>query len=76
MRTEYISVRFCYASRVRPGKPVFELDARGTVKLFRVTEEGRDTLYVSGTNSPVEVPWSNIASATRAPSAEKAKKGE
>lgn len=77
MRTEYTSVRFCYPARVKPGKPSVEIDARGSIKLYRITEGGRDTLHVvgSGLADAPEIPWSNVASASRAPEA-KGKKSE
>ena len=75
MRTEYASVRFCYVGRVLPGKPITEIEARDGRSLIRVTEEGRDDLYIVGTGITgiVEIPWSNVASAQRAASSPKGK---
>jgi len=67
MKTDYSSVRLCFPARVVPGKPKTEIDASDRIKLTRVTEEGRDSLFVGGgMPRPVEIPWSNVACATRA----------
>jgi hypothetical protein len=74
MKTDYVSVRFRYAARVMPGKPRLEIDASDRIKLTRVTDGGRDELHVAGVGIRAEVPWSNVASATRAAVEAKASK--
>jgi hypothetical protein len=73
-RTEYKSVRFRDAARVQAGKTRQEIEAIGGVRLIRVTDDGRDDLFVvSPGMAQVDVPWSNVASATRAPEVVKEK---
>jgi hypothetical protein len=67
-RIEYKSVELKSAGRITLGRgKQTGIQAGNGVRLLRVTEDGRDDLYVSGSSvSPgTEIPWSNVASAVR-----------
>lgn len=80
--TEYKSVRFKSVARVVPGSPKQEIAAiagrtgSAAVKLTRVTDSERDDLVIVSAMGTIDVPWTNVASAERAPVSEPEPKPE
>ncbi len=71
MKTEYARVSFLKSVRVFSSVgPKQGLDGKNGVRLFRVTESGRDDLVIelpaNDKRDPWEVPWANVGSAQRA----------
>lgn len=69
-KSEYQSVEFKAPARVYPGRiKANNVDAVKGIRLVRLTGDGKDDLIVGGpgVTPHLEIPWTNVASATRLP---------